>query len=310
ILRGEFGPAETLIDQVLADTTRLKLLETTQHMLVLRAVLNGHRGRRREMDRALADLRECEGDQAQYAPRVRGLARALCALLEEDRDQARKDLAVALSAEQTSPTTFHLAGRYGLSLLLDALAGDVDWAGYQQTTSVPAARLRWDRQFALFARAVLAGREGRKAEAVAAVAEALQVGAPYAMGQQLGLRLVGEAAFADGWGEPAEWLRSAEDYFHGNGMTAVAGACRALLRSTGNRVAQRRNGIERVPQRLRSAGVTVREYEVLRLLAERLGNREIADQLHLSLRTVEKHVSSLIFKTGLPNRIALSKFTA
>lgn len=309
ILRGEFDAAETLIEEVLADTTRLKLLETTQHMLVLRAVLNGHRGRRREMDRALADLRECEGDQAQYAPRVRGLARALCALLEEDRDQARKDLAVALSAEQTSPTTFHLAGRYGLSLLLDALAGDVDWAGYEQITSVPAARLRWDRQFALFARAVLAGREGRKAEAEAAVAEALRVGAPYAMGQQLGLRLVGEAAFADGWGEPAEWLRTAEDYFHGNGTTAVAGACRALLRSTGNRVAQRRNGIERVPQRLRSAGVTVREYEVLRLLAERLGNREIADQLHLSLRTVEKHVSSLIFKTGLPNRIALSKFT-
>jgi DNA-binding NarL/FixJ family response regulator len=73
-------------------------------------------------------------------------------------------------------------------------------------------------------------------------------------------------------------------------------------------VAQRRNGIERIPSPLRSAGVTVREYEVLRLLADRLGNREIADRLHLSLRTVEKHVSSLIFKTGLPNRIALSKF--
>ena len=44
------------------------------------------------------------------------------------------------------------------------------------------------------------------------------------------------------------------------------------------------------------------------MLIERLGNREIADRLHLSQRTVEKHVSSLIAKTGLPNRIALSKF--
>jgi DNA-binding CsgD family transcriptional regulator len=306
ILRGEFDAAEALIDSVLADTTRLKLLETAQHMLVLRAVLNGHRGRRRDMDRALADLRELDGDQVQYAPRVHGLARALCALVEDDRDQARAELAIALAAEETSPTTFHLAGRYGLNLLLTTLAGESDEAAYAEITSVPAARLRWDRQFALFARAVLVGRTG--GDAVEVVREALHVGEPYALGRNLGLRLVGEAALAEGWGEPVEWLRAAEEYLHGNGFTVVAGACRALLRRTGNRVAQRRNGIERIPQRLRSAGVTVREYEVLRLLADRLGNREIADRLHLSLRTVEKHVSSLIFKTGLANRIELSKF--
>ena len=309
ILRGEFDAAQTLIDTVLADTTRLALLETTRYMLVLRAVVNGHRGRRRDMDTALAELRASDGDQAQYLPRVHGLARAVCALVEEDRDQARAELAIALAAEQTSPTTFHLAGRYGLNLLLDTLAGDCDQASYDTIIAAPAARLRWDRQFALFAGAVLAGRAGAKTEAAQAVAQAMRVGAPYAMGQQLGLRLVSEAALADGWGEPIEWLRCAEEHFHASGLTAVAGACRALLRRTGNRVAQRRSGVERIPQRLRSAGVTVREYEVLRLLAERLGNREIADRLHLSLRTVEKHVSSLIFKTGLPNRIALSKYS-
>jgi DNA-binding CsgD family transcriptional regulator len=308
ILRGEFDAADTRIEAVLADTTRLKLLETTQHMLVLRAVLSGHRGRRRDMDRALAELRDREGDHAQHTPRVHGLARALCALVEEDRDLARKELAVALAAEDTSPTTFHLAGRYGLNLLLDTLAGQLDLATFEAITSVPAARLRWDRQFALFARAVLAGRAGAHREAADLVTEAMRVGAPYAMGQQLGLRLVSEAALADGWGDPVEWLRTAEEYFHGTGLTAVAGACRALLRRTGTRVAQRRSGTERIPQRLRSAGVTVREYEVLRLLADRLGNREIAERLHLSLRTVEKHVSSLIFKTGIPNRIELSKF--
>jgi DNA-binding NarL/FixJ family response regulator len=46
---------------------------------------------------------------------------------------------------------------------------------------------------------------------------------------------------------------------------------------------------------------------VLRFLAERFGNREIAERLHLSTRTVEGHISSLINKTGLPNRRALSK---
>nr|CEL18500.1 transcriptional regulator, SARP family [Kibdelosporangium sp. MJ126-NF4]CTQ97984.1 transcriptional regulator, SARP family [Kibdelosporangium sp. MJ126-NF4] len=308
ILRGEFDAAETLIEQVLADTTRLKLLETTQYMLVLRVVLTGHRGRRRDMERSVTELHRWNGDVVQYLPRVHGLGRAFCALIEEDQEAARKELAAALHAEDMSPTTFHLAGRYGLNLLLGALAGEVDRAAFDEITAAPAARLRWDRQFAHFARAVIAGGEGNDTEAAAAVAEALRAGSLYEMGRCLGLRLVGEVALAEGWGEPVEWLRTAEEYFHKMGMSAVAGACRALLRRTGHRVSQRRTGIEGVPQRLRSAGVTVREYEVLRLLAERLGNREIADRLHLSLRTVEKHVSSLIFKTGMPNRIALSKF--
>ncbi|ALG14967.1 LuxR family transcriptional regulator [Kibdelosporangium phytohabitans] len=310
ILRGEFDAAGTLIERVLADTTRLKLLETTQYMLVLRVVLNGHRGRRKDMDSSIAELHRWNGDVVQFVPRVHGLGRAFCALIEEDQETARKEVAAALHAEDMSPTTFHLAGRYGLNLLLGAIEGDVDRATYQEITAAPAARLRWDRQFAHFARAVIAGREGDRAEASAAVDDALRAGSLFEMSRFLGLRLVGEAALTEGWGEPVEWLRTAEEYFHKAGMAAVAGACRALLRRTGHRVAQRRTGIERIPQPLRSAGVTVREYEVLRLLAERLGNREIADRLHLSLRTVEKHVSSLIFKTGMPNRIALSKFAA
>jgi len=44
------------------------------------------------------------------------------------------------------------------------------------------------------------------------------------------------------------------------------------------------------------------------LLADRLGNREIANRMHLSSRTVEKYVSNLISKTGLPNRFALSEY--
>jgi DNA-binding CsgD family transcriptional regulator len=239
-----------------------------------------------------------------------GLARSFCALLEENRPLARHELARALAAEEANPAFFQLIGRYGLNLLLQVLCGKVDWATFQEVTSAPAAQLRWDRQFALFAQAVLAGRDGHAEQAGVAVAEALRVAAPFALSRHLGLRLVAEEALADGWGTPVEWLRSAEDYFHGVDVPAVAGACRALLRRSGFRVAQRRTGVEDIPQPLRSAGVTAREYEVLVLLIERLGNREIADRLHLSQRTVEKHVSSLISKTGLPNRVALSKFAA
>lgn len=310
ILRGQFDTASALMDQILAATTRLKLVETTQYVLLLRVVQAGHRGQRRQMHRALAEFRRAGGDQAQHAPRVHGLAGAFCALLEENRDRALEESRRALRAEEANPTIFHLAGRYGLDLLLRALNGELDESTYQAVTTMPASRLRWDRLFAAFAWAVLAGRAGRTAEATAAVAEALRLGKPYAMGRHLGLRLVSEAALADGWGSPVEWLRIAENYFHDAEVPAVAGACRALLRRAGVPAGQRRAGIEAVPTSLRSAGVTVREYEVLRLLAGRLSNREIAERLHLSPRTVEKHVASLMAKTGRPDRIALGALAA
>jgi tetratricopeptide (TPR) repeat protein len=308
ILRGDFAGAETLIDQVLESTTRLGLLETTQYTLLLRAVLGAHRGRRRDMDAALADLRHWEGDHQQHTPRVHGLARAWCALLEENRPLAYRELELALAAEDRGPTIFQLTGRYGLHLLLRVLDGTVDQSGYQAITSAPVSRLRWDRQFALFASAVLSGRDGRDHEAAQAVTEAMRVGAPYATGRHLGLRLVSEAAVADGWGTPVDWLRTAEEYFHQQEVPAVASACRSLMRRAGVTIAQRRNGAAGIPSALRNAGVTVREYEILRLLTERLSNREIAARLHLSPRTVEKHVASLIVKTGQRDRIALGEF--
>jgi DNA-binding NarL/FixJ family response regulator len=130
------------------------------------------------------------------------------------------------------------------------------------------------------------------------------------MTRHLGLRLVAEAAHADGWGEPETWLRQAEEYFHHAGVTAVASACRGLLRRIGVSVRQRRSGLDRVPNRLRHLTVTVREYEVFQLLASRLGNKAIAGRLRISPRTVEKHVASLIAKTAQPDRMSLSEYAS
>jgi predicted ATPase/DNA-binding CsgD family transcriptional regulator len=57
--------------------------------------------------------------------------------------------------------------------------------------------------------------------------------------------------------------------------------------------------------RLDAAGVTARETEVLTAIGLRLTNREIAERLVISVRTVESHVSSLLRKLGLPGRPAL-----
>jgi ATP/maltotriose-dependent transcriptional regulator MalT len=109
------------------------------------------------------------------------------------------------------------------------------------------------------------------------------------MARWLGLRLICDAALADGWGDPAGWLAQAEQYFHDAGIVPVARACRALLRRAGRPVNQRRRGHQDIPRPLRSAGVTPREYDVLRLVAHRHANRFIASRLHTSPRTVEKH---------------------
>ena len=60
-----------------------------------------------------------------------------------------------------------------------------------------------------------------------------------------------------------------------------------------------------MPAALRTLGVTVREYEVLELLLERISNKEIATRLSISHRTVEKHIANLIGKTQTPDRFTL-----
>ena len=55
-------------------------------------------------------------------------------------------------------------------------------------------------------------------------------------------------------------------------------------------------------------GLTVREQEVLELVAEGLSNTEIAERLHIGVTTVKTHVTSLMTKTGSPNRVRLALF--
>ena len=310
ILRADFPAAEELLDQVLAPTMRLQLLETTRYALLLRAILAAHRARRRDMEAGFAELRRWGGDHAQHTPRAFGLARAWCALLEENRPRALRELSHALAAEQKSSTIFQLTGRYGLNLLLRVLDGQAGLAEYESTTATRASGLRWDRQFAMFAHAILVGRAGQAEDAARKVAEAVQLAAPYSSARNLGLRLVSEAAITDGWGTPADWLRTAEQYFHDEEIPAVASACRTLLRRTGTPVLQRRQGARDIPVGLRAINITAREYEILCLLVDRLSNREIAARLHLSPRTVEKHVASLLMKTAQADRVALADFAA
>lgn len=54
--------------------------------------------------------------------------------------------------------------------------------------------------------------------------------------------------------------------------------------------------------------LTSREQDVLRLLAQGLNNQEIANRLTISLSTVQFHVSNILSKLGVHNRIEAAAF--
>lgn len=310
VLRGDFAKTAEMIERSKQDLIRLRLSSHVRFILMVQATLAAHQGKRGQMDDVLAEFAEWRDEYPQELPLILGFARTFCALLEENRGLAREELAKMLEATRDVPSMFQLAGRHGMHLLLSVLDGDAGWCEYEASASTVQGAMRWNRQFVLLAKAVLLGRDGRVDDAAAAALAAQQDSAIYAMASHLGLRLVAEAAIADGWGEPIAWLRRAEEYFHQLSVPAVAGACRSMLRHAGASVKQRRTGMDQVPDDLRAIGVTVREHEVLQLLVERLTNKAIANRLHISPRTVEKHVASLIMKAEVADRTALSDFAA
>ena len=55
-------------------------------------------------------------------------------------------------------------------------------------------------------------------------------------------------------------------------------------------------------------GLTRREREVLRLVAAGRSNRVIASELVLSERTVDRHVSNILARLGVPSRAAATAY--
>lgn len=94
--------------------------------------------------------------------------------------------------------------------------------------------------------------------------------------------------------EQIEAIRIFEDL----GATATANRVRQTLADRGVTVPRGKSQTTRN----HAAGLTARQDEVLRLLAHGLTNTEIADELFVSQRTVENHVSAVLMKLDVPNR--------
>jgi DNA-binding NarL/FixJ family response regulator len=103
----------------------------------------------------------------------------------------------------------------------------------------------------------------------------------------------------------AEQLLTAVDEAREAGSVALKGLADRNLRALGVRTWRR--GPRRRAAAERAGVLTPRELEVARLVVEGASNPEIAAQLFLSRKTVERHVSNALAKVGARNRTELAR---
>lgn len=259
---------------------------------------------RTRMEAAIREALDEAGGDADVSAGVWGQCRATLSLLREDRDQALRELDTGMGFLEDRPGALPWTFR-GMWALLHSLDGPDGERARAQLRASDVMAVPLHRAMLAYAEAVALGREGdrRGAEAAFALAEA-EIDTLEGRGGlgHLALRLVGEAALVDAWGNPVCWVQQVIAYFEGTGHDRVVLACRGLLRSAGIDTPRRLSSGSQVPPGLRALGVTARELDVLVLVGERLSNKEIAIRLYLSHRTIDKHVQHLLAKTGLADR--------
>jgi DNA-binding NarL/FixJ family response regulator len=97
----------------------------------------------------------------------------------------------------------------------------------------------------------------------------------------------------------ADAMREAVRQLDALGATATSARVRQLMR---------RQGVAAIPRGSRAStkedplGVTAREREVLTLICAGASNVEIAEQLMISVKTVDHHVSAILAKLGVGSR--------
>ena len=216
----------------------------------------------------------------------------MLALLDGDvagaLDTIGRGIAVLDTAPQRGPAHYR-----GIWPLLLAAHGDARAAAaISHARAIGLTVNRANRGLLGYADAILAGQAGdgpRATELAAAADVDLQ---HYPVWADLARLCAAAPALADGWGRPRRWLEAAAGVFGRYGIEPLAVRCRQLL--DGPR-----------PGRWSRLGITDRQADVLRLVAAGISNKEIAARLHLSPRTVEKHVENMLRITAAQSRTQL-----
>jgi DNA-binding CsgD family transcriptional regulator len=108
----------------------------------------------------------------------------------------------------------------------------------------------------------------------------------------------------------AAYLERSTDHRHLSRATEYRQRARSLAERKGLIRQLRRLDATTTIRSDRPAGLTPREIEVLRLIAEGLSNNDIAERLFISQNTAANHVRSILTKTQAPNRTKAAIFAA
>jgi DNA-binding CsgD family transcriptional regulator len=296
MLRFALDEAAQHARSALAISQRLGLAKVRAIVLLFLGEIHALRRENSDMERflALADS-AAPGD-----PEIEGSAwaggRGMRGLLDDDWARALEDLGHGIAILDTLPQQGPASYRGLWPLLLAAAADPRAAAAITEARRIGVTVNRANRGLLGYAEAILAGRAGDRQRATELARAADGELIHYPVWADLGRLCAAEPALADGWGEPERWLEAGAQCFADHGIDPLAERCRRLL--DGPR-----------PSRWTGLGITGREADVLRLVAEGLANKEIAARLHVSPRTVEKHVESLLRKTAARSRTQLVAVT-
>ncbi len=278
---------------------RLGLTSTLAIAIGFEATAHARAGRRAEMEDCLNQARSVASGESDMTIIEVG-ARVFLAFAEDDPAEALRQL-------DGSEDTHDAAPFVGAWALLRVMRPD-DRSGILGEIQARGEPVHYfGRAYLRYAEAVVLGRDRQGDQAAEAAAAGDRILEQFGWFRHYGHRLMAPAAAADGWGDPARWLREAHAFFETNGDDRQSASCRSLLRAAGLPVPRRGRGASDVPLRLRALGVSSREVDVLVLVAEGLSNRDIAERLVLSPRTVEAHVERLLAKTATANRRELAR---
>ncbi len=292
MFRYQLGEAEQHAQSALATSTRLGLAKTHAIALLFLAEIQALRRDRAGMDRFLTLAHVAEPGDPEIEGSALAGAHGMLALLDDDRAGALEGLGRGVAILDTLPQQGPAPYRAMWPLLL-AANGDADAAAaIGNARRIGLAINRVNRGILGYAEAILAGRAGDQQQATELAVAADRELRHYPVWSDLARLCAAEPAQADGWGQPRQWLQVAADTFARHGIEPLALRCRRLLEQP-------------QPSRWSRLGITDRQADVLRLVAEGISNKEIAARLHLSPRTVEKHIESLLRKTAARSRTQL-----
>jgi DNA-binding CsgD family transcriptional regulator len=273
-------------------SARLRLAKTHAIALLFLGEVSALRRDRAAMDHFLAVAQAAEPDDPEIEGSALAGARGMLALLEDDQPTAleylRRGVALLDSLPQQGPAPY----RALWPLLLAATADPDALAAISHARGIGLPVNRVNRGLLGYADAILAGRSGQQDLATRLADAADGELRNYPVWADLARLYAAGPALADDWGQPRHWLVAADGTFSAHGIEPLAARCRRLLS------APPRSSWARL-------GITERQADVLRLVADGSSNKEIAARLHLSARTVEKHVEALLRLTGARSRTQL-----